>query len=207
MYPLRDDAKTLVRELGLTNPFDYFRRFLDGLVTSGRYAVRQIRDLTAGDSGDRVIVGLRHDMDTEPYSSVVVARALSECGLTGSFYVLHTADYYGQWVDDVFRRTDEITQYIVQTTDSFGRHYSESIDAEVTKARAEDLLTLLDASPFLRDLDQFRDYAYGRESTLFSEFVSRFRDYWVPHMRTAFRKSLEARPKRTFGIVVQMVLD
>jgi hypothetical protein len=117
MYPLRHDAKTLVRQLGLTNPFDYYRRFVTWLRERERFEVRPLRCLMAPSQRDVVVVGLRHDMDTEPYSSVDVANALREVGLPGSFYVLHTADYYGQWIAGVFRRTDEIAPMLREIQD------------------------------------------------------------------------------------------
>jgi hypothetical protein len=116
MSPDRADAKTLVRRLGLTNPFDYYRRFVDWLAATPTCTVRQMRHLNDAASG-RVVVGLRHDMDTEPYSSVEVAGALRDSGLTGSFYVLHTADYYGQWIDESFRRTSGIAPMLRQIQD------------------------------------------------------------------------------------------
>jgi hypothetical protein len=119
MYPLRHDAKTLVRQLGLTNPYDYYRRFVAWLRERERerFVVRPLRCLMAPAPRDVVVVGLRHDMDTEPYSSVDVAHALRDVGLSGSFYVLHTADYYGQWIDGVFRRTDEIAPMLREIQD------------------------------------------------------------------------------------------
>ena len=120
MYPLRHDAKTLVRQLGLTNPFDYYERFVRWLAAQRTCHVRAIRDLMAPAHDNRVVVGLRHDMDTEPYSSVDVARQLHAVGMTGSFYVLHTADYYGQWIDGVFRRTSEIAPMLREIQDDFG---------------------------------------------------------------------------------------
>jgi hypothetical protein len=120
MYPLRHDAKTLVRQLGLTNPFDYYCRFVEWLAGQRTCHVRQMRNLMAPAHDNRVAVGLRHDMDTEPYSSVEVARALHAAGLSGSFYVLHTADYYGQWFDGVFRRNADIAPMLRQVQDDFG---------------------------------------------------------------------------------------
>ena len=119
MYPLRHDAKTLVGQLGLTNSFDYYRRFVEWLAAARACDVRRMRDLMTPAHDNRAVVGLRHDMDTEPYSSVEVARALNAAGLTGSFYVLHTANYYGTWTDGVFRRTDEIAPMLRQIQDDF----------------------------------------------------------------------------------------
>jgi hypothetical protein len=119
MYPLRHDAKTLIRQLELTNTFEYYQGFVDWLSGMRRCVVRQMRDLMAPAPGNRVVVGLRHDMDTEPYSSVEVAAALHAAGLTGSFYVLHTADYYGQWIDGVFRRNTDIAPLLRRIQNEF----------------------------------------------------------------------------------------
>jgi len=119
MYPLRDDAKTLVSQLGLTNPFGYYRQIVEWLAGLKRCAIRPMSDFRAPVPHGHVSISLRHDMDTEPYSSVEVARELHAAGLSGSFYVLHTADYYGQWIDDVFRRTTEIAPMLRQIQDDF----------------------------------------------------------------------------------------
>jgi hypothetical protein len=119
MYPLRDDAKTLVRRLGLTNSFGYYRDIVECLAGLKRHVIRPLRDFAVPVPAGYVLIGLRHDMDTEPYSSLDVARELHAAGLMGSFYVLHTAEYYGQWIDGVFRRTEEIAPMLRQIQDDY----------------------------------------------------------------------------------------
>lgn len=120
MYPGRDDAQSLVRRLGLTNPAGYYRRILGSLGDRERFDVRTMVEAAAAPVSDRVLVSIRHDMDTEPYSSVEAARALRAAGLRGSFYVLHTAEYYGRWRDGLFERCDAIAPILREMQDECG---------------------------------------------------------------------------------------
>jgi hypothetical protein len=120
MYPPRGEAQTLVRQLGLTNSSAFYRRVLEWLKSDARIDVRYLRDLAKPVASGRIAVALRHDMDTEPYSSVEAARTLRDANLPGSFYVLHTAEYYGQWHGGVFRRSDGIAPMLREIQDECG---------------------------------------------------------------------------------------
>jgi peptidoglycan/xylan/chitin deacetylase (PgdA/CDA1 family) len=122
MYPSRDEAQDTIRRLGLTNPATYYARLLAWLREERQFDVRPMREALVGASPEdqRVVVTLRHDMDTEPYSSLEAARALHAAGLPGSFYVLHTAEYYGQWHEEVFRRNSAIAPLLREMQDHYG---------------------------------------------------------------------------------------
>ena len=49
-------------------------------------------------------VALRYDIDADPETAVRLARYNARYGLAGSFFVLHTAYYYGAWADGVWCR-------------------------------------------------------------------------------------------------------
>lgn len=121
MYPRREEAQDTIRRLGLVNPPAYYLDLLAWLRSDARLDVRPLRAaLLEPPDPARVLVSLRHDMDTEPYSSVEAARALHAAGLPGSFYVLHTAEYYGQWHDGSFRRSSEIAPMLRAMQDDYG---------------------------------------------------------------------------------------
>jgi hypothetical protein len=57
-------------------------------------------------------VGLRHDVDTDPFTALRAARALAQRGICGSFYLLHTSPYYGDFLDGVFVRNPHVVDWV-----------------------------------------------------------------------------------------------
>jgi hypothetical protein len=55
---------------------------------------------------------LRHDVDNDPDTALRMARHLASRGVAGSFYLLHTAPYYGRFVDRVLVRNPELAGWV-----------------------------------------------------------------------------------------------
>lgn len=85
------DAERNIR----SGAFTEYESLLDELVDHRRYDVVYIKDLLAASPADRPMIALRHDVDVDPVTGVRQARALARRGMAGSFYLLHTARYYG----------------------------------------------------------------------------------------------------------------
>jgi hypothetical protein len=67
------------------------------LATLDGCAVFPLRDLAAGANGaGRPVVGLRHDVDLDLDGALAMARLEADRGLRASYYVLHTAPYWGR---------------------------------------------------------------------------------------------------------------
>jgi hypothetical protein len=84
-------------EPALERRFTYgrYERFLDRLAADPRLEILPLRELaTAGPSG-RVLVGLRHDVDDRLDSALRLAELEHRRGLRATYFVLHTARYYG----------------------------------------------------------------------------------------------------------------
>lgn len=98
-------VETSMVELGLANKFSVYERLLDFLVEhSERFDVRPLGQLLDPIDDDRVRICLRHDIDSLINPALCAATALASRNLLGSFYVLHTAAYYGCFVDKIFKR-------------------------------------------------------------------------------------------------------
>ncbi len=82
----------------LANPFAYYRQLVEEIRRIEGLRLMPLYELAA--SGDRNgrLVGLRHDVDADPLTALRCARHLAREGICGSFYLLHTAPYYGQYV-------------------------------------------------------------------------------------------------------------
>jgi hypothetical protein len=72
-----------------------YEKLLQALADASRFHVVPLRELR-GASSDRVIVGLRHDVDDRLQSALDLARLEHEHGLRATYFILHTAPYYGR---------------------------------------------------------------------------------------------------------------
>lgn len=96
----------------LNNPFALYRRFVEALAVNPRICVRPLRDLMVEVPARQIVVGLRHDVDADIRTGLRAARHLARTGLPGSFYLLHTAHYYGVIEDHVFRRSSALAEFL-----------------------------------------------------------------------------------------------
>lgn len=71
--------------------YDAYAAFLDRLAGC---EVVPLRELAATPTGERAIVGLRHDVDARLESALVLGRLEAERGLRATYFALHTAPYY-----------------------------------------------------------------------------------------------------------------
>ena len=109
----------------LVSPFSIYQRLCDLLATDRRFDVRPLARLMAPIAEGRVAVALRHDVDADICTALRAAAELVRRGLPGSFYLLHTAGYYGDFKDHIFRRQPALTSIIedlLETNCEIGLH-------------------------------------------------------------------------------------
>lgn len=92
--------------------FSVYADFIKYLSSSDRFLIVQQKDLNRINSKDKVIISLRHDVDDNINSAVKMAYIESKYGVKSSFYILHTAGYYGKIIQNKFIRSDIIINYI-----------------------------------------------------------------------------------------------
>jgi hypothetical protein len=61
-----------------------------------RYMVLPIRDYVNAQAPDKVLVGMRHDIDFHPFKAEKMAELEQKYRLRSTFYVLHSANYYAR---------------------------------------------------------------------------------------------------------------
>jgi hypothetical protein len=101
--------------------FNYvtYDNFLSYLASSDRFLIVQQKDLEKTASKDKVIISLRHDVDDNINAAVKFAYLEKKYGIKSSYYILHTAKYYGKTTSGSFKRNDDIIYYLKKIQDSF----------------------------------------------------------------------------------------
>lgn len=64
-------------------------------ITKPRYRVLPLKDFATDATTDKVIVGLRHDIDSHPEKALVMADLETRTGMRSTYFLLHSALYYG----------------------------------------------------------------------------------------------------------------
>lgn len=103
-YPLTEPKRLWQEhpELGMVLHWDHqrsepavtYQRLLTHLIKTQRFDFRAMRDLRRP-CPDKISVGLRHDIDNDISTALKLAKIEHQLGLQASYYVLHTAPYYG----------------------------------------------------------------------------------------------------------------
>jgi hypothetical protein len=84
-------------EPALERRFTYRRYddFLARLVCDPKLELLTLRELAVADPAERVLVGIRHDVDDRLDSALRLAELEHRRGVHATYFVLHTAHYYG----------------------------------------------------------------------------------------------------------------
>lgn len=98
----------------IDNPFWYYEKLLDDLANIDNVEILPLREFVKKSNSNKKRIGFRHDIDADPITAVKCARALAKRGLSGSFYFLHSAIYYGEFYNKVFIRNPEVQNWIKQ---------------------------------------------------------------------------------------------
>jgi hypothetical protein len=75
--------------------YDRYAAFLDRLAADPRLQVLTLRELAAPGSGEGVRLSIRHDVDLRLPSALHLAELEHDRGLRATYFILHTARYYG----------------------------------------------------------------------------------------------------------------
>jgi hypothetical protein len=94
--------------------------FLSYLAMSDKFLLVEQKDFEKTNSTDKVIISLRHDIDDNINASMKFAYLEHKYGIHSTYFVLHTAKYYGETRKDYFKRNDNVKYYLKKIQDSFG---------------------------------------------------------------------------------------
>jgi hypothetical protein len=107
----------------MKNPiFNYVNldNFLQHISTSDHFLIVPLRDFKNTTSTDKVVLSLRHDVDDNINAAVKFAYRERKYGITASYFILHTAKYYGKKVGSDFVRKDNVIYFLKAIQDTFG---------------------------------------------------------------------------------------
>ena len=104
----------------LTDTFDAYRALVAGLIAMDTLDIVPVCDLLPGADADATTgagpaaprLALRHDIDADPITALRMARHLAQHGVPGTFYLLHTAAYYGEFQNHLFIRNPDLVHWI-----------------------------------------------------------------------------------------------
>lgn len=91
--------------------YDRYDAFLARLLADPRVEPLPLRQLATADPDGRVLVGIRHDVDDRLESALQMAELEHRRGVRATYFVLHTARYYGERdprLLDALRRLQEL---------------------------------------------------------------------------------------------------
>jgi len=96
-----------------------YNNFLDYLTTSDRFKIVPQKDFEKTTSTDKVIISIRHDIDDNINAAVKFAYLEHKYGIQSTYFILHTAKYYGETKWRSFVRNGNLIYYIKKIQDSF----------------------------------------------------------------------------------------
>jgi hypothetical protein len=96
----------------LANPFTTYQALIEGLESIDRLTILPLRELAETNATDTRVLGLRHDIDGDPLTAIRLSRHLASRGIGGSFYLLHTAGYYGVQEDGRLVRNPALAGWV-----------------------------------------------------------------------------------------------
>jgi len=97
----------------LANPFWYYRGIVEELLNIGNLKIVPLYELMSCTADGTRVVAMRHDIDADPATGLRCARYLAKKGICGSFYLLHTAPYYGVFYGDHFIRNPQVAEWVL----------------------------------------------------------------------------------------------
>jgi hypothetical protein len=108
----------------LNNPtFNLFtyENFLSYLSSSDHFIIVPEKEFGNTFSNDKVVLSLRYDIDFNIDASVRFAYREYRYGIHSTYFVLHTADYYGKTTRGSFIRNDNVIDYLKLMQNSYGQ--------------------------------------------------------------------------------------
>jgi hypothetical protein len=95
------------------NSFQYYQYIIDKIRQIKHVDILPLCEFSKmNSSSGRILIGLRHDIDADPWTGLRCARHLARYGICGSFYLLHTASYYGRYINSRFLRNPQLPMII-----------------------------------------------------------------------------------------------
>jgi hypothetical protein len=97
-----------------------YEDFLKHISSSDRFLLVTQKDFEKTNASDKVIISLRHDVDRNIDGALRLAYREHKYGIKATYFILHTAKFYGSTTNKSFQRNDRILFYLKKLQDAFG---------------------------------------------------------------------------------------
>lgn len=92
---------------------------LMNLLSQEKFNVLPLNEMRTTYSKSRVIVGLRHDVDMNPFKALEMAKLEEMYGIRATYFMLATAEYYGTFDKSGFKRSEGL-DYLIKEIHNTG---------------------------------------------------------------------------------------
>ena len=96
-----------------------YEEFLKYLSCSDRFMIVTQKEFPTVSSSEKVIISLRYDVDDNINAAVKCAYRESKYNIKSTYYILHSANYYGSTEVNSFKRNNNIIGYISKIQDDY----------------------------------------------------------------------------------------
>ena len=115
MMPLREGRRQLKEAYkagNLSTHFSDFSRMVETLQTQGRFDFKPMRDFGDPSPSQQVRIYLRFGVYSDPIGAIELADYLKARGVAATFFLLHTANFYGSFAAGQFEHSATIEQVV-----------------------------------------------------------------------------------------------
>ena len=95
-----------------------YKRFLYYLANSDHFIIVPLKDLASTHSETKVVLSLRYDIDYDINGAIKMAYRERKFKIRSSYFILHTANYYGKTDIMNFKRNENLIHYLKYIQDS-----------------------------------------------------------------------------------------
>lgn len=88
-----------------THTFDQYEQLLNKL-TNDKFIVLPLNEMKDSFNNEKIIVGMRHDIDCHPFKAIKMAELEKKYGFRATYYILVTSDYAGEFTETGINRYD-----------------------------------------------------------------------------------------------------
>jgi hypothetical protein len=97
-----------------------YEKFLKYLAGSDRFLIVTQKDFDKTNASDKVVLSIRHDIDRNMDGALRMAYREHKYGIKATYFVLHTARFYGLTRKNYFNRNNNVIFYLKKIQDAFG---------------------------------------------------------------------------------------
>jgi hypothetical protein len=98
-----------------------YENFLTYLSTSDHFLIVQQRNFLKTTSTDKVVISMRYDIDNDIIAAVKFAYREDIYGIRSTYFILHTAPYYGTTSKEDFARSPNIIYFLKALQNTYGQ--------------------------------------------------------------------------------------